>query len=101
QRQEEGAAGGQGRAEERRHADEALCRPDGAEAAMTLIAQITDMHVRPPGKKAYGVVDTEAMLRAAVASILAQPLRPDALIASGDVTDCGLVEEYELLRDCL
>src|SRR2546430_602607 len=25
---------------------------------MTLIAQITDMHIRPSGKKAYGVVDT-------------------------------------------
>jgi 3',5'-cyclic AMP phosphodiesterase CpdA len=49
---------------------------------MTLIAQITDLHIRPPGKKAYGVVDTEAMLRAAVASILAQPMKPDAVIAS-------------------
>jgi 3',5'-cyclic AMP phosphodiesterase CpdA len=68
---------------------------------MTLIAQITDLHIRPPGKKAYGIVDTEAMLRAAVASILAQPLKPDAVIASGDLTDCGLIEEYELLRDCL
>jgi Icc protein len=68
---------------------------------MTLIAQITDMHIRPSGKKAYGVVDTEAMLRAAVASIAAQPLKPDAVIASGDLTDCGLVEEYELLADCL
>jgi 3',5'-cyclic AMP phosphodiesterase CpdA len=68
---------------------------------MTLIAQITDLHMRPSGKKAYGVVDTEAMLRAAVDSIMAQPKRPDAVIASGDLTDCGLVEEYELLRDCL
>jgi len=68
---------------------------------MTLIAQITDLHIRPSGKKAYGLVDTEAMLRAAVASILAQPMKPDAVIASGDLTDCGLVEEYELLRDCL
>ncbi len=68
---------------------------------MTLIAQITDLHIRPSGKKAYGVVDTEAMLRAAVDSIMAQPKKPDAVIASGDLTDCGLVEEYELLRDCL
>ncbi len=68
---------------------------------MTLIAQITDMHIRPSGKKAYGVVDTEAMLRAGIAAITAQPVKPDAVIASGDLTDCGLVEEYELLRDCL
>src|SRR5947199_9413635 len=68
---------------------------------MTLIAQITDMHIRPSGKKAYGVVDTEAMLRAALASIAAQPRQPDPVMASGDLTDCGLVEEYELLRDML
>jgi 3',5'-cyclic AMP phosphodiesterase CpdA len=68
---------------------------------MTLIAQITDMHIRPSGKKAYGVVDTEAMLHAAVRSILAQPRQPDVVIASGDLTDCGLIEEYELLRDIL
>jgi 3',5'-cyclic AMP phosphodiesterase CpdA len=68
---------------------------------MTLVAQITDMHIRPSGTKAYGVVDTEAMLRQAVASILAQPRQPDIVIASGDLTDCGLPEEYELLRDIL
>ncbi len=36
ERQEEGAPGGQGRAEERRCADEAVCRPDSAEAAVVL-----------------------------------------------------------------
>ena len=60
---------------------------------MTLIAQITDMHIRPSGKKAYGVVDTEAMLRAAARTIAAQPRQPDMVIATGDLTDCGLQEE--------
>src|SRR5260370_5428400 len=68
---------------------------------MTLIAQITDMHIRPSGKKAYGVVDTQAMLRAAVSSIAAQARQPDLVVASGYLTDSGLVEEYELLRDIL
>jgi len=68
---------------------------------MLLVAQITDMHIRPSGKKAYGVVDTEAMLRAAVKSILAQNRQPDVVVGTGDLTDCGLVEEYELLRDLL
>ena len=68
---------------------------------MTLVAQITDMHIRPSGKKAYGVVDTEAMLRAAVSSLLAGSRQPDMVIGSGDLTDCGLIEEYELLRDIL
>ena len=38
-----------------------------------IIAQITDFHVRPRGKLAYGVVDTNAMLAAAVATIEAMP----------------------------
>jgi 3',5'-cyclic AMP phosphodiesterase CpdA len=58
---------------------------------MTLIAQITDMHIRPSGKKAYGVVDTGAMLRSAVVWIAVQPLQPDLVMASGDLSDCVLV----------
>ena len=34
-----------------------------------MIAQITDLHVRPRGKVAYERVDTNAMLEAAVAAI--------------------------------
>ena len=37
-----------------------------------LIAQITDLHVRPEGKKAYVHVDTNAMAKACVDD----PLRP-------------------------
>jgi Icc protein len=65
-----------------------------------LIAQITDLHVRPRGKLAYERVDTNAMLQAAVATIEGLPRKPDLVIASGDLTDCGLAEEYKLLR-CL
>ncbi len=66
-----------------------------------MIAQITDMHVRPRGKVAYQRVDTNAMLEAAVATIEALPRKPDLVIASGDLTDCGLAEEYQVLRDIL
>ena len=66
-----------------------------------LIAQITDMHVRPRGTRAYGRVDTNAMLEAAVATIEALPRKPDLVIASGDLTDCGLAEEYRMLREIL
>jgi Icc protein len=66
-----------------------------------MIAQITDMHVRPRGKIAYERVDTNAMLEAAVATIEALPRKPDLVIATGDLTDCGLAEEYEVLRDIL
>lgn len=66
-----------------------------------MIAQITDMHIRPPGRLAYGRVDTNAMLAAAVATIEALPRKPDLVIATGDLTDCGLAEEYEILRELL
>jgi Icc protein len=66
-----------------------------------LIAQITDLHVRPEGKRAYGRVETNAMLRAAVDAILRLDRRPDAVIASGDLTECGLPMEYAALRDIL
>jgi Icc protein len=66
-----------------------------------MIAQITDLHVRPRGKVAYERVDTNAMLEAAVAAIEALPRRPDLVIATGDLTDCGLAEEYQVLRDIL
>jgi 3',5'-cyclic-AMP phosphodiesterase len=65
-----------------------------------IIVQFTDFHVRPPGKRAYGV-DTTAMLRDAVASIAALDPAPDCAIATGDLTDCGLAEEYDLLDDVL
>lgn len=66
-----------------------------------MIAQITDLHVRPGGKVAYERVDTNAMLETAVATIESLSRKPDLVIASGDLTDCGLAAEYERLRDIL
>src|SRR5882757_1479094 len=42
-----------------------------------MIAQITDTHIRPHGKIAYGRVDTNAMLEAAVATLEGLPRNPD------------------------
>ena len=66
-----------------------------------LIAQITDLHIRPPGQTAYGIVDCNSMLEACVASIAALDPAPDVVIASGDLTDCGLPEEYAELKRIL
>ncbi len=66
-----------------------------------MIAQITDLHVRPRGKVAYERVDTNAMLDAAVATIESLLRKPDLVIATADLTDCGLAAEYEVLRDIL
>ncbi len=66
-----------------------------------LIAQITDLHVRPRGLPAYRVSETNTMVARAVAHLLALDPRPDLVLISGDLTDCGLPEEYEELRGML
>lgn len=66
----------------------------------TIIAQITDFHVRPRGVRAYGV-DTNAMLRNAIAKIQSLDPSPDCVIGTGDLVDCGLAEEYRELAGML
>lgn len=63
--------------------------------------QITDMHVRAPGRLAYGRLDTAPYLKKTVDSILALPQRPLAVVVTGDLVDAGQVEEYEHLRELL
>jgi len=55
-----------------------------------LVCQITDLHVKPRGALAYRVVDTPAYLRRCIAHILAQPQRPDVVVATGDLTDSAV-----------
>ncbi len=52
-----------------------------------LIAQLTDTHIRLPGRLAYGVVDTAAYLERAVAYLRSLPRQPDVVIVTGDLTD--------------
>ncbi len=66
-----------------------------------LLCQISDPHVVSEGALAYGRVDTRHMLQRCVRKILALPRLPDALVATGDLTDHGTVEEYELLAELL
>ena len=66
-----------------------------------IIAQITDFHVRPPGVLAYGGIDTNAMLRNAVAAIARLDPAPDCVIATGDLADCGLHDEYQEIAKVL
>ncbi len=63
--------------------------------------QISDLHVRPRGKAAYGIVNSNAMLEAAVEHINALDPQPDFVIATGDLTDYGLPEEYDMLREIM
>jgi len=66
-----------------------------------IIAQITDFHVRPPGVRAYAGIDTNAMLRGACAAIAALDPLPDCVLATGDLADCGLADEYREIDDAL
>jgi len=60
-----------------------------------LIAQITDLHVRPEGLPANRVVESNVMTERAIDALLALRPRPDVVLITGDLTDCGLVEEYQ------
>lgn len=64
-----------------------------------MIVQFSDLHLRPPGKPAYRVAETNALTARAIAAVRALDPAPDLVVISGDLTDCGLPEEYaELAR---
>ncbi|MBP2303591.1 phosphodiesterase [Azospirillum picis] len=66
-----------------------------------IIVQITDTHIKPPGRLAYDRVDSAPFLERAVAAIRALSPRPDLVLATGDLVDAGHPEEYERLLDLL
>jgi 3',5'-cyclic AMP phosphodiesterase CpdA len=66
-----------------------------------LIAQITDLHIRPLGKPAYRVSETNTLSERALDAVAALKQRPDLVVITGDLTDCGLPEEYAVLRGLL
>jgi 3',5'-cyclic-AMP phosphodiesterase len=66
-----------------------------------IIAQISDMHIRPRGVLAFGRLDTAACLARCVAQIRRADPQPDIVVATGDLVDAGLPEEYRHLRELL
>ena len=65
------------------------------------LLQMTDLHLRPPGRLAYGVVDSNEMVRRACDRIAELDTGIDAILMTGDLADCGLAGEYEQLRLCV
>ncbi|GGK51646.1 phosphodiesterase [Salinarimonas ramus] len=65
---------------------------------MTLLAQLSDLHIREGGALAYGLVDTRAFLARAVDHLNALLPRPDAVVVSGDLVDLGTASEYAMAR---
>jgi len=66
-----------------------------------LIAQISDLHIRPRGSLAYGISETNLFAEHAIHALLRLDPRPDCVLVTGDLTDCGLEEEYAIVSDLL
>ena len=67
----------------------------------TLLLQLSDPHIREPGRLAYGRINTAPYLAEAVASVNRLPQAPHAAVITGDLTDFGRAAEYEHLRALL
>jgi 3',5'-cyclic AMP phosphodiesterase CpdA len=66
-----------------------------------ILVQLSDPHVRVPGKLAYGRVDTSAFFAQAIAAVNRLERPADAVVVSGDLTDRAMAEEYAHLARLL
>jgi Icc protein len=66
-----------------------------------LVAQITDTHIKPGGRLAYGRVDTAGHLGRAVDHLNGMAERPDVVLVTGDIGDAGIAAEYSVARSHL
>src|SRR6187401_824153 len=65
------------------------------------IAQISDLHIKPPGSLAYGKVDTAKALERCIASLNEFVPAPDFVVISGDLADTPTADEYQYLKQLL
>ena len=70
-------------------------------ARPTLIAQISDLHIKRPGELAYGRVDTAAALTRCVEALNRFTPQPDFLVITGDLVDVPSVSGYAHLKRLL
>jgi 3',5'-cyclic AMP phosphodiesterase CpdA len=66
-----------------------------------LFAQITDLHIREPGRLIAGRIDTAGYLDRAVARLNALDPRPEFLLITGDLVEGGSEAEYAHLKERL
>lgn len=65
---------------------------------MTRIVQLSDLHLREPGKLLYRQIDTAGALARAIERINALVPCPDLVVLSGDLVNAGLPAEYAHLK---
>lgn len=63
--------------------------------------QLSDTHIREPGRLAYSRLDTAPYLRRAVQSVMSLKQKPLAVVMTGDLTDFGRENEYEHLAELI
>ena len=68
---------------------------------MTLIAQITDLHIRPNGLACRRVSETNMLADRAVRTLNALDPPPDAVVVTGDLADEADEREYANVRALL
>jgi 3',5'-cyclic-AMP phosphodiesterase len=66
-----------------------------------LVAQISDSHIKSPGRLAYGRVDTAKALERCITALNASRPRPDLVVISGDLADTPTADEYEHVKRLL
>jgi 3',5'-cyclic-AMP phosphodiesterase len=62
-----------------------------------LLAQLTDLHLRPMGLPADRVVETNMLAERAFRVVSRLTPAPDAVVLSGDLAETGLQPEYDVL----
>ena len=62
---------------------------------MTLLIQVTDTHIAPPGEMLYGTIDSASHLRQTVQIINQMRPPPDAVLFTGDLVETGDRASYE------
>lgn len=66
-----------------------------------LIAQLSDIHVRPRGRLYKDLVDSNRMFSDAIEHLQALDRSPDLVLITGDLVDEGHPDEYEMLSELL
>lgn len=66
-----------------------------------LLVQLSDTHIKLPGRLAYGRVDTAAFLAKAVDAVNRLPQAAEAVIVTGDLADSGRLDEYAYFGELL
>jgi 3',5'-cyclic AMP phosphodiesterase CpdA len=66
-----------------------------------LICQMTDLHVRPRGLACNRVSETNMLTERACRVVARLKPRPDVLLITGDLTECGMPAEYDNLSEIL